>query len=113
MKAVRAELLVPGHVHRAEWTLKRKDGIFVPVEVSAHILPDGRWQAFVRDISERKRAEEALRPDCGTAQTLHTAAIGLTHCSRDVALSRGEPHAYARRIRPAALEQIVGRTVAR
>ena len=25
LKAVRAELLVPGHVHRAEWSLKRKD----------------------------------------------------------------------------------------
>ncbi len=33
----------------------------MPVEVSAKILPDGRWQAFVRDISERRHAEEALR----------------------------------------------------
>jgi len=61
LKAVRAELLVPGHVHRAEWSLKRKDGTFVPVEVSAHILPDSRWQAFVRDISERKRIEQELK----------------------------------------------------
>jgi PAS domain S-box-containing protein len=61
LKAVRGELLVPGHVHRAEWSLKRKDGTFVPVEVSAHILPEGRWQALVRDISERKRVEEALQ----------------------------------------------------
>jgi PAS domain S-box-containing protein len=30
----------------------------VPVEVSSNILPDGRWQAFVRDISERKRIED-------------------------------------------------------
>ena len=29
---------------------------FVPVEVSSNILPDGRWQAFVRDVSERNRA---------------------------------------------------------
>jgi len=42
-----------------EWELKRGDGSFVPVEVSAGVLPDGRWQAFVRDLSERKRAEEA------------------------------------------------------
>jgi PAS domain S-box-containing protein len=31
------------------------------VEVSASILPDGRWQGFVRDISERKRLEGELR----------------------------------------------------
>ncbi len=61
LKAVRAELLLPGRVHTAEWILKRKDGTFVPVEVSSNILPDGRWQAFVRDISERKRAEDELR----------------------------------------------------
>ena len=34
---------------------------FLPVEVNATILPDGRWQAIVRDISERKRAQEKLR----------------------------------------------------
>jgi PAS domain S-box-containing protein len=31
------------------------------VEVNASILPDGRWQGFVRDISERKQAEAKLR----------------------------------------------------
>ena len=58
LKAVRAELLTPGRVERGEWTLIRKDGTFMPVEVSANILPDGRWQAFVRDISERKQFED-------------------------------------------------------
>jgi PAS domain S-box-containing protein len=61
LAAVRAALLVPGEVNRAEWTQRRKDGSSVPVEVSANILPDGRWQAFVRDITERKRAEAALQ----------------------------------------------------
>jgi len=55
LEAVRADLLTPGHVDRAEWTLIRKDGTFVPVEVSSHILSDGRWQGFVRDISEARR----------------------------------------------------------
>jgi PAS domain S-box-containing protein len=45
----------------SEWTLKRKDGSVLPVEVSATILADGRWQAFVRDISERKRIENEQR----------------------------------------------------
>jgi PAS domain S-box-containing protein len=58
LMAVRADLLALGRMDRAEWTQIRKDGSFVPVEVSSNILPDGRWQAFVRDISERKRIED-------------------------------------------------------
>ena len=54
-------MLRTGGVQVGEWELKRGDGSFVPVEVSAGILPDGRWQAFVRDISERRRAEDAQR----------------------------------------------------
>ncbi len=44
-----------------EWMLKRKDGALIPVEVTAKTLPDGRWQAFVRDISRRREREEELR----------------------------------------------------
>lgn len=46
---------------RGEWTLIGKDGREVVTEISAKILSDGRWQAFVRDIRERKLAEQALR----------------------------------------------------
>ena len=53
--------LLAGQTHVAEWRLRRRDGSYVPVEVSAKILPDGRWQAFVRDISERKAAEDGIR----------------------------------------------------
>jgi PAS domain S-box-containing protein len=55
------EVLVQGPIHVAEWSLRRKDGSYVPVEVSAKILADGRWQGFVRDISERKRLEDEQR----------------------------------------------------
>jgi two-component system cell cycle sensor histidine kinase/response regulator CckA len=41
-----------------ERLLRRKDGSLIPVEVSAKFLDDGRLQAFVRDITERRRAEE-------------------------------------------------------
>ena len=54
---VRTKLLVPGQVERSEWRHVRKDGTIVSVEVSANILPGGLWQAFVRDITERKRIE--------------------------------------------------------
>jgi len=53
-------MMKPGQIHVAEWNLKKKDGTFLPVEVSAKILPDGQWQGFVRDISERNRTREIL-----------------------------------------------------
>lgn len=55
------EQLLKGGIQVAEWALRRNDGTYLPVEVSAKILPDGRWQWFVRDITERRRTEEALR----------------------------------------------------
>jgi PAS domain S-box-containing protein len=41
----------------SEWVLLRKDGTTVPIEVSAKQLPDGRWQAFVRDSTVHRNAE--------------------------------------------------------
>lgn len=58
LEATRHDLLVPGATIKSEWLLKRKDGTLVPVEASANILADGRWQAFVRDITERRRIED-------------------------------------------------------
>lgn len=55
------EAFLRGESLVSEWEVRRKDGGFLPVEVSAKILADGRWQAFVRDISERKKAEDLLR----------------------------------------------------
>jgi diguanylate cyclase (GGDEF)-like protein/PAS domain S-box-containing protein len=43
-----------------ERTLVRKDGTHISVEISARLLDDGSVQAIVRDVTERKRAEEAL-----------------------------------------------------
>ena len=60
LRDVRDQLLVPGAISKAEWTLKRKDGTAVPVDVSANILGDGRWLAFIRDMTDRKNVEEAL-----------------------------------------------------
>jgi PAS domain S-box-containing protein len=46
---------------RLERTVRRKDGGAIPVEIQAGPLPDGNLQAVVRDISDRKRAEDAVR----------------------------------------------------
>jgi PAS domain S-box-containing protein len=43
-----------------DYSLAHKDGHYIPVEVSACILADGRWLGFVRDIRARKGAERRL-----------------------------------------------------
>ncbi len=60
LKHEREEML-KGRAVVSEWRLRRPDGSYLPTEVSACILADGRWQGFARDISERKLAEEQLR----------------------------------------------------
>ncbi len=47
-----------GETEVTEWRFRRKDGSLFVGEVSARQLPDGRLQAFVRDVSERKQAEK-------------------------------------------------------
>lgn len=49
-----------GSVICSEWTFRRKDGSFFPGEVSGKRLPDGRLQGILRDITERKRAQEEV-----------------------------------------------------
>nr|WP_241696948.1 PAS domain S-box protein [Mariprofundus sp. KV] len=55
------EKMLEGDSDTSEWILRRKDGKHVDVEVSATILPNGMWLGFVRNISERKQAEEKIR----------------------------------------------------
>jgi PAS domain S-box-containing protein len=71
-----ADLVVPGDIPRielevarfaggatvrSEWTLRRKDGSTFPGEIYGKQLPDGRLQGILRDITERKLAEDAVR----------------------------------------------------
>jgi PAS domain S-box-containing protein len=84
LAATREYLLSPGRVQVAEWTQLRKDGTPIPVEVSSKILPDGRWEAFVRDISERKRIEQALQESEERFRlTVDEAPIGMALVALD------------------------------
>ncbi len=53
--------LFEGRAALHERRLVRKDGAVAEVEISARDLGDGRYQAIIRDISERRRLEEQLR----------------------------------------------------
>ena len=84
LAAARDYLLSPGTSQVGEWTLLKKDGTPVPVEVSANILPDGRWQAFVRNISERSRIQHALEESEERFRlTIDEAPIGMALVSLD------------------------------
>lgn len=58
---VRLTELWAGQVVHSERRLRRKDGSYVPVEMSAKMLPDGRLLSIKRNISERLAREAALR----------------------------------------------------
>ena len=45
----------------SERKIKTKKGDIIDVEVSAKMLPDERFQAFIRDISDRKKMELELK----------------------------------------------------
>ena len=53
--------LADGQVVRSEWRFRRKDGSVFVGEISGRSMPDGRVQGILRDITERRAAETAIR----------------------------------------------------
>src|SRR5712691_1022205 len=51
---LRYEALQSGKSLLGERILVRKDGTTLPVELSARMLSDGRFQVIIRDITQRK-----------------------------------------------------------
>jgi len=47
--------------YQREWQFRRKDGSVFAVDTIANAMPDGNLLAMIRDITERKKAEESLR----------------------------------------------------
>ncbi len=58
---VEPALMMAGQPHLAEWEHLRKDGSTFVAEISAGKLTEGSYLAIVRDLTDRKRAAEALR----------------------------------------------------
>lgn len=55
------EAMKQGRPHMREWQFRRKDNSTFPGELSGILLSDGRLLGILRDITERKQAERALR----------------------------------------------------
>jgi PAS domain S-box-containing protein len=66
----RVERVSNGVPTMAERPLQRKDGTLLTVETNTRPLPDGRMLGTVRDITERRTAEMALRKSEARARTL-------------------------------------------
>lgn len=82
--------MLEGRAHVEEWVLRHKDGHWVPVEVSANILPNGLWQAFVRDISQRKRMEQQAQATERTlAGIFDLLPVGVWITDREGTITRG------------------------
>ncbi len=67
--------LSEGEVVRSEWSCRRKDGSLFPAEVSSTILPDGRLQCIMRDITQRKTAEDKIREQASLLDKARDAII--------------------------------------
>jgi PAS domain S-box-containing protein len=75
--------LETGRITGAEYTLVRRDGIRLPIEVSASVLRGGGGQpkgfiGITRDLSERRRAEQRLQ-EAQRLEALVTMADGVAH----------------------------------
>ncbi|MES2950512.1 MAG: EAL domain-containing protein [Pseudomonadota bacterium] len=53
-----------------EWKFRRKDGSIFSAEVIATTMPDGTLMGMIRDVTERKRTEDALRESALHTQTI-------------------------------------------
>jgi PAS domain S-box-containing protein len=93
----RFDELRAGKTLMRERQLRRKDGTRLPVEIRTRMLPDGRMQAIVRDIGERKRAEETLSK---LSSAVEQTADNVFICSRKGIIEYVNP----------AFEQLTGYT---
>jgi PAS domain S-box-containing protein len=81
---VMRDKLLQGGVSLEEWKLATSDGTIITAEVSATILPDGRWQAFARDISDRKRLQQERDSiSAQLAQVLNVTTDGVISLDRN------------------------------
>ena len=69
------DVLLKGGTAYSERDLVRKDGIVINIEMISRMMPDGTFQAFIRDITERKRIEKALKQKLGEMEIYYELAI--------------------------------------
>ncbi|MBX3246244.1 MAG: PAS domain S-box protein [Myxococcales bacterium] len=66
-----------GSVEVGAWEMRTKAGTWLPVEVTAKVLPDGRWLGFIADVSERAALEGQVRAALAEQEFLARASVEL------------------------------------
>jgi PAS domain S-box-containing protein len=84
------EHFLAGGVQVSDWRLLRSDGRYVDTEVSARILPDGRWLGMARDVSTQRYLRDRLETASEATLAISTALAelperGLPHVLRVIA----------------------------
>jgi len=69
------EQLRKGETVYSERDLVRKDGTIINIEMNSRMMPDQTYQAFIRNITERKRIEKALKQKLGEMEIYYELAI--------------------------------------
>ena len=100
--------LLAGNVVLSERLMRRKDGSVFPVEISAKMVPEGRLCGIHRDITDRRRAEEALRKsEKFTRDILETVDEGFIIIDRDYRIQSANK-AYLDQVKM-TMEEVKGR----
>ena len=76
-KALRFEELKQGKSTITEGLMKGKDGIPLDVEVTCKLLADGRLLSFVRDISERIKAQDEIIKEKNLSDSIINSLPGI------------------------------------
>jgi len=76
--------LAAGETLSVEKRVVRKDGVVIYVAISARKVEEGRFQAIIRDVTERRRAEQALRLEKEKFQILlEKSPVGVALIGKD------------------------------
>jgi PAS domain S-box-containing protein len=104
--------VIPQGAGRFETGHRRKDGSIFDIEVSAQHLPvsGGRIVAFVRDVTERKRAEEALQHSQQMLQNVLDNFPGVVFWKDRNLVYQGCSRAFARAAGLNTTSEITGKT---